>query len=139
MQAAVNLSTPESNRQFQGKYPLPDCSSSHQVQCLPQQGTAPAPVPPKGEPYLRYSQQVTDPGGHATCTRALPHMRAAVMKPRMPRKAAGVMVSVPEGLGSRTFDQDARHLNSDTGSEPQAPHPFRLSPFFLRSVHNTVT
>ncbi len=49
---------------------------------------------PTGEPYLRHRHDLRDAAGQPACTRALPYVRPAQAKPRMPRRAAGVLVSL---------------------------------------------
>ena len=55
-------------------------------------GAAVPPQLPKGEPYRRHQMEILNSAGQPTCTRALLYVKPALMKPRMPRKAAGAMV-----------------------------------------------
>ena len=64
---------------------------------------------PTGEPYLRHRQDLRDATGQPACTRALPYGRPAQAKPRMPRRAAGVLVSSPAGMQSSTVPHRQTH------------------------------
>jgi len=58
---------------------------------------------PTGEPYLRHRHDLRDAAGQPACTRALPYVRPAHAKPRMPRRAAGVLVNFSHGPDLQTY------------------------------------